>query len=55
SLTFSQPPNDVTKYIRERGPYADDTSGGFSDVWKCALAKPGEPKAVVSRTVPIWH
>ncbi|KIJ04427.1 hypothetical protein PAXINDRAFT_22285 [Paxillus involutus ATCC 200175] len=47
-LTFSRAPNDVTKYIKGKGPYADDTSGGFSDVWKCVLVKPGEPRAPVA-------
>ncbi|KAF8842582.1 kinase-like protein [Paxillus ammoniavirescens] len=46
--TFSRPPDNVTMYIREKGPYADDTSGGFSDVWKCVLDKPGEPRAPVA-------
>ncbi|KIJ10900.1 hypothetical protein PAXINDRAFT_101849, partial [Paxillus involutus ATCC 200175] len=48
TLTFSRAPNDVTEHIKGKGPYADDTSGGFSDVYKCVLDKPGEPRAVVA-------
>ncbi|KIJ07234.1 hypothetical protein PAXINDRAFT_103044 [Paxillus involutus ATCC 200175] len=48
ALTFSRSPNDVTEYIKGKGPYPDDSSGGFSDVYKCVLDKPGEPKAVVA-------
>ncbi|KAF8835363.1 kinase-like protein [Paxillus ammoniavirescens] len=48
TLTFSRAPNDVTEHIKGKGLYADDTSGGFSDVYKCVLDKPGEPRAVVA-------
>ncbi|KIJ09439.1 hypothetical protein PAXINDRAFT_17461 [Paxillus involutus ATCC 200175] len=48
SLSFSRPPVDVTEYIKGRGLYADDTTGGFSDIHKCVLDKPGEPKAAVA-------
>ncbi|KIJ10903.1 hypothetical protein PAXINDRAFT_16125 [Paxillus involutus ATCC 200175] len=47
-LTFSRPPEDVTEYIKRNGPYPYDTSGGFSDVHKCVLNKPGEPQAEVA-------
>ncbi|KIJ09699.1 hypothetical protein PAXINDRAFT_17217 [Paxillus involutus ATCC 200175] len=47
-LTFSRPPDDVTEYIKRNGPYAYDTSGGFSDIHKCVLNKPGEPVAQVA-------
>ncbi|KIJ10817.1 hypothetical protein PAXINDRAFT_16214 [Paxillus involutus ATCC 200175] len=48
TLTFSQSPNDVTQYITGKRSYADDTSGGFSDVYKCVFEKPGEPRAAVA-------
>ncbi|KIK92682.1 hypothetical protein PAXRUDRAFT_560928 [Paxillus rubicundulus Ve08.2h10] len=54
-VAFSQSPHDVTPYIKEKSPFPDDTSGGFSDVYKCVLEKPGEPSAVVSRISSIWH
>ncbi|KAF8835360.1 kinase-like protein [Paxillus ammoniavirescens] len=47
-LTFSRPPDDVTEYIKRNGPYPYDTSGGFSDIHKCVLNKPGEPVAQVA-------
>ncbi|KIJ10643.1 hypothetical protein PAXINDRAFT_16360 [Paxillus involutus ATCC 200175] len=48
SLSFSRPPEDVTGYVKGKGQYADDTTSGFSDVYKCMLDKPGEPNAAVS-------
>ncbi|KIJ09451.1 hypothetical protein PAXINDRAFT_17457 [Paxillus involutus ATCC 200175] len=54
-VTFSQSPHDVTAYVKEKSPYPDDTSGGFSDVYKCVLEKPGEPSAVVSHISSIQN
>ncbi|KIK97053.1 hypothetical protein PAXRUDRAFT_137124 [Paxillus rubicundulus Ve08.2h10] len=48
TLTFSRQPNDVTEFIKGKRPYADDTSGGFSDVYKCVFEKPGEPRTAVA-------
>ncbi|KAF8842575.1 kinase-like protein [Paxillus ammoniavirescens] len=47
-VTFSRPPNDVTEYIKGKASYPDDTSGGFSDVFKCVLDKPEEPIVAVA-------
>ncbi|KIJ63424.1 hypothetical protein HYDPIDRAFT_29668 [Hydnomerulius pinastri MD-312] len=39
---------NVTQYLKGKGEYADDASGGFSDIWKCRLGKPGEPERFVA-------
>ncbi|KAF9233802.1 kinase-like domain-containing protein [Melanogaster broomeanus] len=48
SLTFSQSPHDVTQYIMGKAAFPDDTSGGYSDVYKCILNRPGKPRATVA-------
>ncbi|KAF9228889.1 kinase-like protein [Gyrodon lividus] len=47
-LPFSQSPHEVTKYIRGRRICPDDTSGGFSDIFKCELEIPGESRTLVA-------
>ncbi|KAF8842585.1 kinase-like protein [Paxillus ammoniavirescens] len=48
TLNFSLSPNDVTQYIKGKRSYPDDTSGGFSDVYKCFFERPGGPRAAVA-------
>ncbi|KIJ10910.1 hypothetical protein PAXINDRAFT_16132 [Paxillus involutus ATCC 200175] len=47
TLTFSRPPEDLTQYMKGKQQYANNI-GGFSDVYKCVLAKPGEPSTIVA-------
>ncbi|KIK81467.1 hypothetical protein PAXRUDRAFT_832833 [Paxillus rubicundulus Ve08.2h10] len=47
TLTFSRPPEDLTQHMKGKQRYAHNI-GGFSDVYKCMLDKPGEPSTMVA-------
>ncbi|KIJ10212.1 hypothetical protein PAXINDRAFT_16780 [Paxillus involutus ATCC 200175] len=47
NLTFSRPLPDVTKHIKKKTLYQYDTIG-FTDIYRCVLRKPGEPRKTVA-------